>query len=186
MDQAVKCRLVALATVQVRARIEAMMDLDTAQAQGQEFMAAVATGLGRPAREGRREHEAQFPSFKAWALEWAAKTAETEVARAVEEAGGEQEVHSTRLRNLAEIHDEAMNTLVERHKRAIPDDADVDFIVLINTSHEDMMRAAQRFHDDLMQIVREKHRLNLWHAFARHQIPEGSVLVQLIDLYEVK
>lgn len=186
MDEAAKCQLVALATAQVRARIEAMMDFEAARAKGREYMASAATVFGMPAIEGQSIYESGFPAFKESMLAWATKTAQAEVTKAVEEAEVEQERHAALLADLRQDHEQTVLTLVERHLRAVPEEADAALVALINSSHKDMMSAVQRFNDDLMKVVVEKHRLNLWHCFARHSIPEGSVLVQLVELYEVQ
>jgi hypothetical protein len=184
MDQAAKTQLVALATVQVRARVEAMMNLDSAQQQGREFMASYAAGIGLSAGEGRKAHDREFPAFKQSMLKWAAETAEAEVAKAVEEAEVEQERHTALLADLRQNHEDLLRKLADLSN--LSDDVDAELMQLIVASRESWRQRAEQSHKDFMALVQEKHCLNLWHCFAKHLIPEGSVLVQLVELYEVK
>lgn len=184
MDEVAKTKLVALATTQIKAKLVAMMDIASAQFEGRRFMGAAAESVGLSVREGEKLLDDNFQSFQKDLEKWAEERAAGEISAAVEEAEEEQERHGLRLSELRQSHHELVEKLADSF--GDPEVADDELIKLLKSHHEEMVRHAEKSHENFVAILQERHRLNLWHCFSKHLVPEGTVLLQLIDLYEIK
>ncbi|HEV8666563.1 MAG TPA: hypothetical protein VN665_01805 [Candidatus Paceibacterota bacterium] len=184
MDQAIKTMLLAQASAEVTKRMESFMDFDSTKVEGVAFMRMAADTLGLSASEGEKAYHNGFVEFKQLLLAWAQGCAQVEMFKAVLEAEEEQAAHTQRLTDLRKHHAKTLQMLNDRHRSAVPEDADDEFVRLINSSHEAMVQSVERFNSDLMSIVQMKHRLVLEHCFTGHLVSENTAK-KLTDLYEI-
>lgn len=185
MNQATHTILVATAIAEVAKCYESFVDFDAEKTEGRAFMEAAAQSLGLAGRDGRREYDKGFEDFKRDMLATFEQKATVELKSAVSEAEAEQRTHAHRLSELRKLHSETMQMLADHHEKSIPEDADDDFVRLINSSHEEMTQAAERFHREFMDIVQTRHRLELERCFVCHLVGEETAK-KLVELYEVK
>lgn len=185
MNEAIHTILIATAIAEVAKCYESCVDFNAEKTKGRAFMEAAAQSLGLSGHDGQQEYDKRFEDFKRDMLATFEQKATIELSYAVSEAESEQRAHAYRLSKLRMLHSETMLMLADHHEKSILENADDCFVRLINSSHEKMTQAAERFHDEFMYIVQMRHRLELERCFVCHLVGEETAK-KLVELYEVK
>lgn len=176
--------LVASATAEVAKRLVSFVDFETELKKGLVFAAEVSEDLDVPSDYAESVYKKHFDKAKKDILKLCEDRATHELAEAVGEAKREAMLHTVRIARLQDDHDTLMTKL--NSDNFIPAwEENTEFISILNASAVELKALAEKFHDDLMKKIQERHRLNLYHCFVNHLVTPETAR-ELTNLYEVK
>ncbi len=184
MDHAKHTMLIATATSEVASWLMSKVDFNAELKISRAEMETIGAKLGLSSTDALRGHDDLFDMLmKGKIVTHCEQKAAAEVAEAINEAAMEVERYKVRLSDLQVEHNNVMADIAKSLLTSAPEDE--DFVDFIKSSKTELHRITQKFHDDMLRMFQERHRLELHHCFTGHLVPEPTAN-QLVDLYEAK